>query len=260
MLNLGSTLPNIAEICLQKSTTAKFHPFTDRDKDLLEKILEDMVGGPSIAFTRKAVVDETFIRDSTNLCKSIVEFDASQFYLFSMCQAISTGLFKRWELDSESGKFKGRQNKTRKFVNIVMSYCQRVTPQCKAESFYTRETLTKKMLYMLSMAFVETATLRLKLGDAIISVAHFKKLVLPPVRKKLKETLKRKNYTNYGNSTLKNKVIESMRCTNVIRGTCTGQIKMLNSICANCSPTGVSQRKKTFGQYQIWKFLWLGSI
>ena len=39
-----------------------------------------MVGGPSIVFTRKAVVDETFIRKSSNLCQSIVGIDASQVY------------------------------------------------------------------------------------------------------------------------------------------------------------------------------------
>ena len=35
-------------------------------QDLLEKKREDMAGGTSILFTKKAVVDETFIRDSTN--------------------------------------------------------------------------------------------------------------------------------------------------------------------------------------------------
>ena len=40
-----------------------------------------MVSGPSIIFTRKVVVDETFIRKSFNLCKSIVGIDASQLYL-----------------------------------------------------------------------------------------------------------------------------------------------------------------------------------
>ena len=39
-----------------------------------------MTGGPSIVFTRKAVVDETFIRDSSNIFKSIVGIDASQLY------------------------------------------------------------------------------------------------------------------------------------------------------------------------------------
>ena len=66
MLKLGCTLPNLANICLHKSTSANFYPFTETDKDLLQKIREDVVGGPSIVFTRKAVVDETFIRDSEN--------------------------------------------------------------------------------------------------------------------------------------------------------------------------------------------------
>ena len=77
MLNLGCTLPKLANFCLHKSTSAKFYPFTETDKDLLQKIREDMVGGPSIVFTRKAVVDETFIRNSGKICKSIVGFDAS---------------------------------------------------------------------------------------------------------------------------------------------------------------------------------------
>ena len=65
MLKLGCTLPNLANICLHKSTDAKFYPFTEGDKDLLEKIPEEVVGCPSIVFTRKAVVAETFIRKST---------------------------------------------------------------------------------------------------------------------------------------------------------------------------------------------------
>ena len=78
MLKLGCTLPNLANIRLHKPTDAKFYPFRDGDKDLLEKIREDVVGGPSIVFTRKAVVDETFIRMFTNICKSIVGIDAIQ--------------------------------------------------------------------------------------------------------------------------------------------------------------------------------------
>ena len=80
MLKLGCTLSNLANFCLHKSTDSKFYPFTESDKDLLEKMREDMVGGPSIVFTRKAVMDETFIRKSSNLCKSIVGIDASQLY------------------------------------------------------------------------------------------------------------------------------------------------------------------------------------
>ena len=99
MLKLGCTLPNLANICLYKSTDAKFDPFTEGDKNLLEKNREDVVGGPSIVFTRKAVVNETFIQKSTNICKSIVGIDASQIYPNSTCQPMPTGLYTRGDID-----------------------------------------------------------------------------------------------------------------------------------------------------------------
>ena len=103
----------------------------------MEKIREDVVGGPFIVFTRKAVVDETFIRKSTNLCKSIVGIGASQLYPYSMCQPKPTGLYTRWDFDSETSRFIPRQNQTRSFENMVMSYFQRTRPECKIESFFT---------------------------------------------------------------------------------------------------------------------------
>ena len=105
-INLGCTLPNLANICLDKSTDAKFYPFTERDKDLLEKIREEVAGDPTIVFIRKAVVDEYFIRKLTNLCKSIVGIDASQLHPYSTCQQMPTGLHRRWDLVSETSRFK----------------------------------------------------------------------------------------------------------------------------------------------------------
>ena len=90
MLKLDGTLQNLANICLHKSTSAKFYLFTETDRVLLRKIREVMVGGPSIVFTRKAIVDETSIRNSGNIRNSIVGNDASQLYLYSMCQPMST--------------------------------------------------------------------------------------------------------------------------------------------------------------------------
>ena len=37
MLKLGCTLPNLANICLHKSTDAKFYRLTEADRDLFEK-------------------------------------------------------------------------------------------------------------------------------------------------------------------------------------------------------------------------------
>ena len=137
MLKLGCTLPNLANICLHKSTNYKFYPFCESDKDLCEKIREDMTGGPSIVFTRKTVVDETYIRKSSNVCKSIVGIDASQLYPFSMCQDMPTRLYTRWEFDTDMQKFKARHNRTRNFENMVKSFYQETRPACKIESFFT---------------------------------------------------------------------------------------------------------------------------
>ena len=101
MLKLGFTLLNLANICLHISTDSISYPFTASDKDLLKKTREYMVGGPSIVFTLKALVEETFIRKLTSLWKSIVGIDASQLFLFSMCQPTPTGLYTKWNYDIE---------------------------------------------------------------------------------------------------------------------------------------------------------------
>ena len=105
MLKLGFILPNFTYICLHKSTNARFYLVTEGDKDLLEKNREDVVGGPTLVFTPKAVADETLIRKSTNICKSIVGIDASQLFHYSMCQPMPTSLYTRWDTDSETSNF-----------------------------------------------------------------------------------------------------------------------------------------------------------
>ena len=137
MLKLGCTLRNLANICLHKSTIYKFYTFCENDKDLCEKIGEDMTGGPSIVFTRKAVVDGTFIRNSSIVCKSIVGIDASQLYPFSISQEMPTGLYTIWEFDTDMKKFKARNNRTRNYENMVMSFYQKTRLEYKIESFFT---------------------------------------------------------------------------------------------------------------------------
>ena len=58
MIKVGCTLPNLTNICLQESVFAKFYPFTKGDEEFLKKNRQNVVGGPSIVFTRKEVVDE----------------------------------------------------------------------------------------------------------------------------------------------------------------------------------------------------------
>ena len=102
-----------------------------------------MVGGPSIYLPRKAVVDETFIRNSWNICKSFVGIDANQLYPYSVCQPMPTALYTRWEYDAESNRSKPQQSKSRNFENMLMSFFQRQRPDCKIVSLYTTGTEKK---------------------------------------------------------------------------------------------------------------------
>ena len=45
-LKLSCSLPKFANICFHKSTTARFYPFTENDKDFVEELCEYLVGGP----------------------------------------------------------------------------------------------------------------------------------------------------------------------------------------------------------------------
>ena len=66
MLKLGFILPNLAFVCLHKSTDAQIYPSTVGDKDLVEKFRKNIVGGPFLNFTLKTVIVETFIRKISN--------------------------------------------------------------------------------------------------------------------------------------------------------------------------------------------------
>ena len=136
-LKFGCILPNLADNCMHKSKDSKFYHFTEIDKELLKNIREDMVGGASIVFTRKAVADDTFNRKSTILCKSFVGIDASQLYPYSICQPMPTGLYTRWNYDTESQKSMPWQNRTRSFEKMVHSYFQQNRPECNIENNVT---------------------------------------------------------------------------------------------------------------------------
>ena len=79
MSKLGFTFPFLFRF--QNYVPAQFYQFCEGDKDLFEKLRDDMTIGTSVVFTRKAVlIDETFIRLSSIICKPIDGIDASQFY------------------------------------------------------------------------------------------------------------------------------------------------------------------------------------
>ena len=54
-----------------------------------------------------------------------------------------TGLYTRWEYDTESNRFELQQNKSRNFENMVVSFSQNQKHDGKIESFYKIGTQKK---------------------------------------------------------------------------------------------------------------------
>ena len=81
MLKFGRTLPISANISIHYSVHSKLCPFTEMENYLVEKKQKDMFAGPSIVFTRNAVVDKTSFQKLTNLGKSTAGIGASRFYI-----------------------------------------------------------------------------------------------------------------------------------------------------------------------------------
>ena len=85
-----------------------------------------------------------------------------------------TGLYTRWKCDSESEKLMPRQNKTRSFENMVLSYFQQTHPECKMESNVTTGR-QKKVDCLVLMEFVTIVTPSLKQWVLISTTFHVKK-------------------------------------------------------------------------------------
>ena len=69
--------------------------------------------------------------------KSVFSIEASQLYPYSVCQPMPTGLYTRWNYDTESQKFVPRQNKTRFLEKMVLSYFKQTRLECQIESIVT---------------------------------------------------------------------------------------------------------------------------
>ncbi len=91
------SVPGIARQLLfrtAKENNAYFALFGSQDKDLYYTLRKNIVGGPSIIFTRHHEVGQTLIRGE-KVCQSIVGYDANALYLWALSQPMPTGIYVR---------------------------------------------------------------------------------------------------------------------------------------------------------------------
>ena len=122
--------------------------FVRKIQDYDDYIRKWLTGGPSVIFTRYAKVGETKIRESENVCKSIVGIDASQLYPFSMTKEMPTGPYTKWEYSEETAKFHPNRNWRSSSEQQVMDYFQQLHPNCKIQTQFTHKKQKKLGPYL----------------------------------------------------------------------------------------------------------------
>ena len=140
ILKFGFTLPNLANRILHSSTSLKFFPFNPEDKNFDDYIREWLTGSPSIIFTRYAKLGSSTIKNSSNMCKTIVGIDASQPYPFSLMKDMPTGVYTKWDLREDTGLFHPRRSKKNNLECIVLKYFQKQNPHCYIQTQFNQNS------------------------------------------------------------------------------------------------------------------------
>ena len=92
------SVPGVARQLLfnaSKTYGADFALFDEKNKDLYETFQRNLVGGPSVVFKRYLEGKNSKIRNSENICKSILGYDCNGLYLWALGQEMPTGPFIR---------------------------------------------------------------------------------------------------------------------------------------------------------------------
>ena len=86
-----------------------------------------------------------------------------------------TGLYTRWNYDTESQKLLPRQNKTRSSENIVFSYFQHFVRNVRLKAML-QPVEKRRLIASMLMEFVTIGTLSLKQWAVVTTTVHVKKL------------------------------------------------------------------------------------
>ena len=136
MLKLGCTLPNLANICLHKSTDAKFYSFSEGDKDRSEKF-KKMLLVVHLSFLKAKQLLMVLLFESLQTYANLLLGLMTVSYIPTRCVNPCLTVFIRVGIPIQKRVASHLDNKSRSFENMVMSFFQRTRPECEIESFFT---------------------------------------------------------------------------------------------------------------------------
>ena len=245
MLKLGCTLPNLPNICLHKSTDAKFYPFTEGDKDLLEKIREDVVGGPSIVFHGKQLLMKLFFENHqiyANLLLGLTLANHTLTRCVNPCRPvfIRVGIWTQKRVDSYLDKTRPA---ALKIWSCLISNEQDQNVKLKAS---LQQADRKKLTASVLMGFVLIATLCLKPWVAFTTFVPVKSCVLLSLKRIFNVVAKRESSMHWDDTIYKRKASKLLKYGSANGGDCTKQPIPLNNISDNTLLTGVHLQLSNF--------------
>ena len=115
------TLPGVARKLLYNSVDPNVHfaLFEKKNADLYHTFKNNIIGGPSIVFSRYAEANKSYIRehiykDNSYKCKRIIGYDANALYLHSMSLNMPTGPMTRRKAENNF-----RREKSEKYLLAI---------------------------------------------------------------------------------------------------------------------------------------------
>ena len=121
MLRLGYTLQILQIVIVTSQQLRSFIPLVRATRTFWRKNVKTWWVDYSLFFQGKLMMRRLLFGIRQTGASPLSELMLISSILF-VCQAMATGLCMKWELDLESGRVKPRQNKTRSFENMVVSY------------------------------------------------------------------------------------------------------------------------------------------
>ena len=146
-MNLGFVSPNLGSRILHSSNSLKLFPFNQEDKSFDDYLREWLTGGPLKIFTRYAKAGTLRIKNSSNMCETIVAVDASQFYPFSMAKIMPTEVYTKRELCEDTGLFNPQISQNNYLECIVLNSFQKQNPRCYFQTQLNQKSQTRIGVY-----------------------------------------------------------------------------------------------------------------
>ena len=245
MIKLGFTLPNLANICLHISTEAKFYPFTEKDKNLLAKDPKDVVGDPSIVFTRKAVVFEAFfgsLQTYANLLLGLTLADYIPTRCVNPCLPvlIRVGIWTQKRVDSHLDK---TRPVALKIWSCLIFNEQDLIVKLRAS---TLQADRRKLAASVLMGFVPIAILCLKPWVVFITSVLVKKYVLLFLKRIFNVAASRESSMHWDESIYRRKVSMVLKSGSANSGDCTKKLILLHNISQYTFLAGVHLQLSNF--------------